>query len=61
MMIFEQVFRNINAVTFGAGVVFGVALSIAVYLIGSFIQAHFKQVLIVCAVVTAGSLFMLAW
>ena len=57
---FNELFKHVDAATFGGGVVFGVALSIACYEVGAFISRHWKTVLILSAVTAAFSLFLLA-
>ena len=60
MQIFTELFKHLDAATFGAGVLFGVALSIAVVVVASYILRYWKAALILCAVTIAASLFILA-
>lgn len=59
-MIFSELLKYANPATFLAGLIAGIALSIATYTIGAFIQAHWKSTLIMCAVVATAALVMLA-
>lgn len=60
-MILQELAKHLNQGAFMAGFVSGIALSIACYMVGAFISAHWKSTLIVCAVVTSAALVMLAW
>ena len=60
MTILSELTKNLNGATFGAGVVFGVAVSIAAAVVCSYILKYWKAVLIGCAVVTSAALLMLA-
>lgn len=59
-MIIQALAKHLNQGAFLAGMVFGIALSIACYTVGAFIQRHWKSTLIICAVVTSAALLMLA-
>ena len=59
--LIEEIFKHVDGATFGAGVVFGIALTIAAIVVTSYVQRHWRAVLILCAVVTSLSLFALAW
>lgn len=58
--LFEELMKNLNGATFGAGVVFGIALSIAAVVVCSYVLRYWKAVLIISAVVTSAALLMLA-
>jgi len=58
--IFEEIFKHVNGATFGAGVLSGVALSIAALVVVGYVLRHWKVILILSAVVTAFSLLLLA-
>ena len=60
MQLFTELFKHLDAATFGAGVVFGVALSIAAIVVINYILRFWKPILILSAVVTALSLLLLA-
>ena len=59
-MILSELLKNVNAATFGAGVVFGVALSIAAVVVVSYVLKYWKAVLIGCVVLSTAALLMLA-
>lgn len=61
LKLFEEITKNLNAATFGAGVIFGVALSIAAVVVVSYVLRYWKAVLILSAVTAAVSLFLLAF
>ncbi len=60
MQIFTELFKHLDTATFIAGVIFGIALSIAVVVIASHILRHWKAALILCAIISAASLLILA-
>lgn len=60
MQLFTELFKHLDAATFGAGAIFGIALSIAVYTIGAFVQAHWKTVLILCAIAATTAIVAIA-
>ena len=59
-MLFAELAKHLNQGAFMAGMVAGIALSIAVYTVGAFVSAHWKSTLIISTVVTALSLLLLA-
>jgi hypothetical protein len=60
MQIFAELFKHLDAATFGAGVISGIALSIAVYTIGAFIRSHWKTTLLFCAIATTTAIVAVA-
>jgi len=61
MKIIEELMKNLNAATFGAGVVFGVALSIAALVVVGYILRYWKQALLLTAITATAALVALAW
>ena len=60
MQILTELFKHLDTATFITGAIFGIALSIAVVVIASYILRYWKAALILCAITIAASLFILA-
>ena len=60
MQIFTELFKHLDAATFGAGVLFGVALSIAVVVVASYILRYWKAALILCAIAATTAIVAIA-
>jgi len=58
--IAQELAKYLNHSAFIAGVIAGLGLAAAGYFIGKFIETHWKTVLLICAVITALSLFIIA-
>lgn len=58
--IAQELAKYLNHSAFIAGVVCGLGLAAAVYFIGRYIEQHWKTVLLVCAILIAISMFIMA-
>ena len=58
--IAQELAKYLNHSAFIAGVVCGLGLAAAVYFIGRYIEQHWKTVLLVCAVIVAVSMLLIA-
>lgn len=58
--IVQELAKYLNHSAFIAGVVCGLGLAAAVYFVGKFIEQHWKTVLLICAVLIAVSMFLIA-
>lgn len=59
--IIEEIMKHVNGATFGAGVVFGVALSIAALVVVGYVLRYWKQALLLTAITATAALVALAW
>lgn len=58
--IVQELAKYLNHSAFLAGVIAGLGLSAAIYFVGQFLDRHWKKTLLVCAVLAAISLFLIA-
>ena len=58
--IAKELATYLNHSAFIAGVIAGLGLAAAVYFVGKFIETHWKTVLLICAVLIAVSMLLIA-